>query len=103
LCRSHALRLAPRDRALADVTDYRFVDFATHGIVHDDVPALSSIALSFIDDRGRIRSSRGRTSMKCQDVAVLAEKRSARGMTPSNGWRKGVDGDYQPHRHLVSM
>jgi CHAT domain-containing protein len=45
---------ATRDRVLAGIADYRFVHFATHGIVHAEVPALSSIALSFVDDRGRL-------------------------------------------------
>ncbi len=45
--------LATRDRALGlALADYRFIHFATHGVVHPDVPSLSSIVLSFVDASG---------------------------------------------------
>ena len=44
---------ARRDRALGlALGDYRFIHFATHGIVHPEVPSLSSIVLSFVDGTG---------------------------------------------------
>ena len=47
---------ATRDRALGDaLSDYRFIHFATHGIVHPEVPSLSSIVLSFVDSSGASR------------------------------------------------
>ncbi len=48
--------MATRDRALgAALGDYRFIHFATHGIVRPDVPNLSSIVLSFVDGSGATR------------------------------------------------
>jgi CHAT domain-containing protein/tetratricopeptide (TPR) repeat protein len=48
--------LATRDRALGEaLADYRFIHFATHGIVRPDVPNLSSIVLSFVDGSGKTR------------------------------------------------
>ena len=44
---------ATRDRALGGaLSDYRFIHFATHGVVHPEVPSLSSIVLSFVDSSG---------------------------------------------------
>ena len=44
---------ARRDRALGlALGDYRFIHFATHAIVHPEVPSLSSIVLSFVDGTG---------------------------------------------------
>ncbi|MGH9328976.1 MAG: CHAT domain-containing protein, partial [Vicinamibacterales bacterium] len=40
------------ERALAD---YRFIHFATHGVVNQDVPTLSSLILSLVDRTGRPR------------------------------------------------
>ena len=45
-----ATRERALDRALAD---YRFIHFATHSVVNQDVPGLSSIALSMVDGSGR--------------------------------------------------
>jgi CHAT domain-containing protein len=48
--------MATRDRALGRALgDYRFIHFATHGIVHPEVPRLSSIVLSFVDGSGTRR------------------------------------------------
>jgi CHAT domain-containing protein len=48
--------MATRDRALGRALgDYRFIHFATHGIVHPEVPRLSSIVLSFVDGSGARR------------------------------------------------
>ena len=47
-----ATRERALDRALAD---YRFLHFATHSVVNEDVPSLSSIALSMVDRSGRPR------------------------------------------------
>ena len=53
---SFADGMATRDRALGRALgDYRFIHFATHGIVHPEVPRLSSIVLSFIDGSGTRR------------------------------------------------
>jgi CHAT domain-containing protein len=47
---------ATRERALARALfDYRFIHFATHGIVNQDVPSLSSLVLSLVDRAGRAR------------------------------------------------
>jgi CHAT domain-containing protein/tetratricopeptide (TPR) repeat protein len=47
---------ATRERALArSLYDYRFIHFATHGIVNQDVPSLSSLVLSLVDRSGRAR------------------------------------------------
>lgn len=47
---------ATRERALARALfDYRFVHFATHGIVNQDVPSLSSLVLSLVDRAGGAR------------------------------------------------
>jgi CHAT domain-containing protein/tetratricopeptide (TPR) repeat protein len=47
---------ATRERALARALyDYRFSHFATHGIVNQDVPSLSSLVLSLVDGAGRPR------------------------------------------------
>lgn len=47
---------ATRERALARALyDYRFIHFATHGIVNQDVPSLSSLVLSLIDRSGQAR------------------------------------------------
>jgi CHAT domain-containing protein/predicted negative regulator of RcsB-dependent stress response len=48
--------LATRDRALGDaLREYRFIHFATHAIVHPELPGLSSIVLSFVDGSGARR------------------------------------------------
>jgi CHAT domain-containing protein/tetratricopeptide (TPR) repeat protein len=45
---------ATRDRVIGRaVADYKFIHFATHSVVHSDVPSLSSIVLSFVDESGR--------------------------------------------------
>jgi CHAT domain-containing protein len=47
---------ATRERALdPGLSDYRFIHFATHGIVRQDVPDLSSVVLSLVDRNGRPR------------------------------------------------
>jgi CHAT domain-containing protein len=47
---------ATRERALARALfDYRFIHFATHGIVNQDVSSLSSLVLSLVDRSGRAR------------------------------------------------
>ena len=47
---------ATRERALdRSLADYRFLHFATHSVVDEDVPSLSSIALSMVDRSGRPR------------------------------------------------
>ncbi len=44
---------ATRERALArGLFDYRFIHFATHGIVNQDVSSLSSLVLSLVDRSG---------------------------------------------------
>lgn len=45
---------ATRERVLGRaLADYRFVHFATHSVVNQEVPGLSSIALSMVDRAGR--------------------------------------------------
>jgi len=45
---------ANRDTATsADLSEYRFVHFATHGILNSEHPELSGIVLSMIDERGQ--------------------------------------------------
>lgn len=45
---------ATRDRVIGGaVADYKFIHFATHGVVHSEVPSLSSILMSFVDENGR--------------------------------------------------
>lgn len=47
---------ATRDRAVnRALFGYRFIHFATHGIVYEDVPSLSSLVLSLVDGAGRPR------------------------------------------------
>jgi CHAT domain-containing protein len=47
---------ATRERVLEGaLADYRFIHFATHGIVNQDVPSLSSLVLSLVDRTGRPR------------------------------------------------
>src|SRR5207244_6238276 len=47
---------ATRERALdRGLADYRFIHFAAHSVVNEDVPSLSSIALSMVDRSGRPR------------------------------------------------
>ncbi len=47
---------ASRDRVLGRaLADYRFIHFATHSVVNEDVPSSSSIALSMVDRAGRPR------------------------------------------------
>jgi CHAT domain-containing protein len=47
---------ATRERALdPGLSDYRFIHFATHGIVNQEVPDLSSVVLSLVDRAGRPR------------------------------------------------
>ena len=47
---------ATRDRALdRALFNYRFIHFATHGIVNQDVPSLSSLVLSLVDSTGEGR------------------------------------------------
>ena len=47
---------ATRERALArSLFDYRFIHFATHGIVNQDVSSLSSLVLSLVDHAGESR------------------------------------------------
>ncbi|MGE3840180.1 MAG: CHAT domain-containing protein, partial [Vicinamibacterales bacterium] len=44
---------ATRERALGETLGgYRFIHFATHAVVHSDLPNLSSIVLSFVDEAG---------------------------------------------------
>lgn len=48
---------ATRERALdASLASYRFVHFATHGLVDPSVPNLSGLALSFVDRQRRPRN-----------------------------------------------
>lgn len=48
---------ATRERALdATLASYRFVHFATHGLVDPSVPNLSGLALSFVDRQRRARN-----------------------------------------------
>ena len=48
---------ASRDRVLnRDLSSYRFVHFATHGLLNDRHPELSGIVLSLIDEQGRPRN-----------------------------------------------
>ena len=45
---------AAKSRILSpDIERYRFLHFATHGLVDDRIPELSSLMLSFFDDHGR--------------------------------------------------
>ena len=47
---------ATRERAVGRaLADYRFVHFATHGVVNQTLPSLSSVVLSLVDRRGRPR------------------------------------------------
>lgn len=47
---------ATRDRTVdRALFDYRFIHFATHGIVNQEVPSLSSLVLSQVDGNGRPR------------------------------------------------
>ena len=47
---------ASRARALrTSLADFRFIHFATHSIVNEEVPSLSSIALSMVDEHGAAR------------------------------------------------
>jgi CHAT domain-containing protein len=47
---------ATRDRVIGQaLADYRFVHFATHGIVNQEVPSLSSLVLSLVDRAGKAR------------------------------------------------
>ena len=47
---------ATRDRTLnRALFDYRFIHFATHGFVNQEVPSLSSLVLSLVDAAGRPR------------------------------------------------
>lgn len=47
---------ATRERALdGRLSDFRFIHFATHGIVNQEVPNLSSLVLSLVDRKGRRR------------------------------------------------
>jgi CHAT domain-containing protein len=47
---------ATRERALSRaLADYRFIHFATHGIVNQDVSSLSSLVLSLVDRAGERR------------------------------------------------
>ena len=36
-----------------ELEGYRFIHFATHGVLHDDHPELSGLVLSLVDERGR--------------------------------------------------
>jgi CHAT domain-containing protein len=48
--------VADRDRLLqTDLAQYRIIHFATHGLVDDVHPALSSLALSLVDETGHAR------------------------------------------------
>jgi CHAT domain-containing protein/tetratricopeptide (TPR) repeat protein len=49
---SEATRERVLGRALAD---YRFIHFATHGVVNQEVPSLSGLVLSMVDGTGRPR------------------------------------------------
>jgi CHAT domain-containing protein len=47
---------ATRERAIGKaLSDYRFVHFATHGVVNQTLPSLSSVVLSLVDRTGRPR------------------------------------------------
>jgi CHAT domain-containing protein len=47
---------AARERAAGPaLSEYRFIHFATHGVVNQEVPSLSSIVLSLVDRAGRPR------------------------------------------------
>ena len=47
---------ATRERAVGRaLSDYRFVHFATHGVVNQTLPSLSSVVLSLVDRAGRRR------------------------------------------------
>ena len=46
---------AGREAVVARIGDYRFVHFATHGLIETEHPELSSIALSMVDSAGRPR------------------------------------------------
>lgn len=47
---------ATRERAAGPaLSEYRFIHFATHGVVNQEVPSLSSIVLSLVDRAGRPR------------------------------------------------
>jgi CHAT domain-containing protein len=47
---------ATRERVLGGaLSDYRFVHFATHGILNQQLPSLSSLAFSLVDPAGRPR------------------------------------------------
>jgi CHAT domain-containing protein len=47
---------AARERAAGPaLSEYRFIHFATHAVVNQDVPSLSSIVLSLVDRAGRPR------------------------------------------------
>src|SRR5262249_12350052 len=47
---------AAREHAIGTaLSDYRFVHFATHGVVNQTVPSLSSVVLSLVDRAGRRR------------------------------------------------
>src|SRR5262249_10159160 len=47
---------ATRERAVGGaLADYRFVHFATHGVVNQTLPSLSSVVLSLVDRSGRPR------------------------------------------------
>ncbi len=47
---------ATRERAVGRaLSDYRFIHFATHGVVNQTLPSLSSVVLSLVDRAGRRR------------------------------------------------
>jgi CHAT domain-containing protein len=47
---------ATREQVIGSaLSDYRFVHFATHGVVNQAVPSLSSVVLSLVDRGGRRR------------------------------------------------
>src|SRR6185503_18157875 len=47
---------ATRERVLRDaLSSYRFIHFATHGIIAEQVPSMSSLVLSRVNHRGRKR------------------------------------------------
>jgi CHAT domain-containing protein len=47
---------ATRDRAVGGaLSEYRFIHFATHGVVNQRLPSLSSVVLSLVDRAGRPR------------------------------------------------
>jgi CHAT domain-containing protein len=47
---------ATRERAVGEaLSDYRYVHFATHGVVNQTLPSLSSVVLSLVDRAGRPR------------------------------------------------